>query len=614
MITRTTRLRALKNQTRRLKSRIQKMSAKSKQYSKYRLAVFLITFVAVLTCAYFVDSYLSWILFAIGAIVFGVIAYFHKQIDGSLTRHQIWLELKTAQIARMELDWSGIPESKITSSDSNHPFEIDLDIIGEKSLHRLMDLSISNEGSRLVQEWLLQEIPDLEKTLNRQQIVHELIPETRFRNRLLLAFALISDEPLDGNKFLRWLAGHSSSNALKWLLSVSGILAAMNLMLFILNNIELILPFWIISFFLYVAIYFLNQNTFKNLLNDATFLDDELGKLRAILDFFQHHSFVNNSQLAKLCEPFWNSSPPPLKQLRKVKRIATFVGLRMNPLMGVLLNAVVPWDFYCARRLAKYKREFRELLPQWLNALNKLEALISLANFSYLNPNYTFPKIERHGRSKDVLRFEAKEIGHPLIPHEQKVCNDFHLNGAGSIALITGSNMAGKSTFLRTVGINLCLANAGAPVNAGALQTSMLRVFACIKFSDSITDGYSFFYAEVRRLKKLLQELNDREKPPIIFLIDEIFKGTNNRERLIGGRSFIRALAHQKGTGIVTTHDLDLVKLAEEIPSLANYHFREEVANGRMEFDYLLREGPCPTTNALKIMKMEGLPVEVETG
>jgi DNA mismatch repair ATPase MutS len=166
---------------------------------------------------------------------------------------------------------------------------------------------------------------------------------------------------------------------------------------------------------------------------------------------------------------------------------------------------------------------------------------------------------------------------------------------------------------LRTLGVNLCLAYAGAPVDAHKFQTTLFRVFTCIRVSDSVTDGYSYFYAEVKRLKALLVELEQADSFPLFFLIDEIFKGTNNRERLIGSRAYIKALVGRNCIGVISTHDLELVKLADALPQVTNMHFREEVIDAHMVFDYILRPGPSPTTNALKIMHMEGLPVS-ETG
>jgi DNA mismatch repair ATPase MutS len=237
-----------------------------------------------------------------------------------------------------------------------------------------------------------------------------------------------------------------------------------------------------------------------------------------------------------------------------------------------------------------------------------LEALNSLANFSYLNPEYCFPQItsEHNGAC-----FEAQAIGHPLIPDEVKICNDLSLNQLGEVVIITGSNMSGKSTFLRTIGVNLCLAYAGAPVNAEQLDTRLFRLFSVIQVTDSLADGISYFYAEVRRLKALSDALEIEQDIPLFFLIDEIFRGTNNRERQIGSRAYVKMLVGGHGTGLISTHDLELVSIADHVPDVTNYHFEEQVTKGRMIFDYCLRSGPSTTTNALQIMQMEGLPVDI---
>jgi DNA mismatch repair ATPase MutS len=281
------------------------------------------------------------------------------------------------------------------------------------------------------------------------------------------------------------------------------------------------------------------------------------------------------------------------------------LGVRTNPLLWLLIHIFVPWDFFFTYRLELVKKEIAHLLPRWLDAWHELEALNSLANFAYLNPHYTFPEL-----ITETGRLTARNLGHPLLRPEAKVCNDFELSHEQRIVILTGSNMAGKSTFLRTIGVNLILAYAGAPVNADHLQTSLFRLFTCIKVSDSVQDGLSYFYAEVKRLQALLAATRVDDLP-VLFLIDEIFRGTNSRERLIGSRSYIRALSLTTSMGLIATHDLELIKLADEIEGVTNRHFREEVHDSRMVFDYRLRPGPCPTTNALTIMRLEGLPVEI---
>ncbi|MEL6272338.1 MAG: MutS family DNA mismatch repair protein, partial [Chloroflexota bacterium] len=260
-------------------------------------------------------------------------------------------------------------------------------------------------------------------------------------------------------------------------------------------------------------------------------------------------------------------------------------------------------------RLETLKTDLQQQLPQWLDIWHEVEALSSLATLAYLNPSATVPTVDES--VSEV--FHAVEIGHPLIEDENRVTNSFTFRQVGENVIITGSNMSGKSSFLRTLGVNLSLAYAGGRVFAERMDTTIFRLYTSIRVTDSLDDGISYFYAEVRRLKGLLEAIKVEDAPPVFFLIDEIFRGTNNRERLIGSRSYIRALENSNCVGLVATHDLELVQLADGDPLIRNFHFREDVLDGRMVFDYTLREGPSPTTNALRIMRMEGLPVETET-
>jgi DNA mismatch repair ATPase MutS len=272
----------------------------------------------------------------------------------------------------------------------------------------------------------------------------------------------------------------------------------------------------------------------------------------------------------------------------------------------------MPWDLWFLRRLEQARRDVAAELPEWLDRLAEIEAASALANFAYLHPAYVWPTpIEACGNGHPA-RIDATGLGHPLLADAVRVTNEFALDGAGHIVLITGSNMSGKSTFLRTVGLNVCLAQAGAPVCATGFHWSWTRLFCCIRVSDSLEAGLSYFYAEVKRLRVLLDAARDRAAVPVLYLIDEIFKGTNNRERLAGSRAYIATLAGTNGFGLISTHDLELAELQDQIPSITNAHFQETVATGALQFDYRLRPGPCTTTNALRIMANEGLPVPDE--
>jgi DNA mismatch repair ATPase MutS len=302
-----------------------------------------------------------------------------------------------------------------------------------------------------------------------------------------------------------------------------------------------------------------------------------------------------------------NKEISPSTRLKKINRVITTLSFRNNPVVWNLAVIIFPLDYYLAYLIESYKEQVKKLLPEWLEVRNKLEVFISLANYAYLNPDNSYPELLD---GNNQIHFKAEQLGHPLIPFDQKKTNNFELHSNGNISIITGSNMSGKSTFLRTIGINVCLAYAGAPVDAKYMSIGMMKLFTCIKVSDSIVDGISYFYAEVQRLKQLILLLEKENKYPVLFLIDEIFKGTNNRERLIGSRSMIKSLLNKKGAGLISTHDLELIHLADENAAIKNYHFKEDISEGKMIFDYTLREGPCPSTNALEIMRINGLPVE----
>ena len=276
-----------------------------------------------------------------------------------------------------------------------------------------------------------------------------------------------------------------------------------------------------------------------------------------------------------------------------------------NPLAWLLANVIFPVDIISLHQLTQHRKQLEIQLPIWLDSWYELEGLSSLATFAYLHSTYSWPMFVDD--SESVL--EAVAIGHPLLDPETKVHNDFRFAEMGEMALVSGSNMAGKSTFLRTVGINLLLSYSGTVVNADLLHFRPLRLFSCINVSDNITDGYSYFYAEVRRLKALLEAVEKPDKQPVFYLVDEIFRGTNNRERLIGSRYVVSSLVGQRAVGLISTHDLELVTLSDQLTNIRNYHFRDDVLEGKMIFDYTLHDGPSPTTNALQIMRLEGLTV-----
>lgn len=617
------RLQRLENMIARLKRRAEQLETVSRKYWTIRRVIFLAGgLFSLFSCRYF-GGYAGWALGAIFLAVFSVVAIYHRRIRDSISRNSLMIGIKQVQVARIRLDWDLMPRSNDSLVETGHPFETDLDITGERSLHRLLDCAVTKEGSARLRSWLLNTAPDTVTIQKRQSLVQELRGHSLFRDKLQLYSAIAgrdtrrekgpsrrqgkgqSEAQWEANVLVDWIQQSTPKDSLLrtvWLLTI---LAALNLILIVLAFFDLAPSVWPIVFVVYLGVMISKYGQIATAWTELQDLEKALRRFRDVFQYLESREYERDSGLAEICEPFTDKQRRPSAELRKLGRLASALGLRTNGLLWLLVHALVPWDFFFSHRLERLKKEIVHLLPRWLDAWHELEALNSLANFAYLNPRYVFPEI-----TEEAAAFDARALGHPLLNADAKVCNDFKFDEQDRIAVLTGSNMAGKSTFLRTVGVNLCLSYAGAPVNADALRISLFRVFTCIKVSDSVQDGLSYFYAEVKRLKALLSATELEDALPELFLIDEIFRGTNSRERLIGSRTYIRTLASRRTVGLVATHDLELVKLADEIPGIANFHFRDDVHDGKMVFDYKLRQGPCPTTNALLIMRMEGLPVD----
>ncbi len=610
-----TRLRALHNQVPRLQRRLERLEGISYRFSWARIAVLVAGLVPAVLALYFVSAWLFGLLLAATGLAFGLTAYLHQRVDAGIARHRAWLRHKKAQIARASLDWDQIPITFVHQPRPEHPFEADLNLAGQRSLHRVLDTAVSYEGSRRLRDWLAEEAPERAQVLRRQALVRELAPLHLFRDKLALnaTVAARARRTWRADQLAEWLERPSDPTLLqRWLLVFSG-LVLLNLGLLAANLAGLIPPLWQFSLVVYLGLWWMRARTAGAIWEEAVALQSALRQLRAVFGQLETFSYRDTPHLKALCAPFLDPAHRPSRYLARLTQLVAALGLRENFVMGIVLNVLLPWDAYLAYRTDQTRAALAHHAPAWMDTWFELEALSSLANLAYLNPAYTFPQIV-DGESPTAPVLRGQGLGHPLIPDEEKVCNDLTVADLGRVAIITGSNMAGKSVFLKTVGVNLALAHAGGPVNAAQMESRLFRLFASMDVNESVTDGISYFYAEVKRLKRLLDALEGDYALPLFFFIDEIFRGTNNRERLIGSREYVRAVVGQNGTGLIATHDLELAALANESPQVSNYHFRDQVAGERLVFDHTLRPGPCPTTNALKIMQLEGLPVPAASG
>ncbi len=602
---RTTQIETISRRTDRLIAQGSKTSA---LITRWRLAIFLAGLICTVTL-YKLNWYQSGNLsLALFLAIFIAVAAYHNKVEAQIHRLRQWKQIKRTHLARMALDWGNIPK-RPTDERSSHPYAADLDLVGPHSLIHLLDTTISDQGRERVRNWLLNQPPSPEQWRSRHALVRELTSRPLLRDRLTLDAKLTGDQEINGKRLTAVIEHRLGLPHLNTILVVQGLLASTTISLGLATLFGLLPGYWMFSFAAYVLIYFMTDQG-EELLEHAVGLHHETERLATVLGLSERYAARGETTLA-LTWATLIGHVSPIQQLKEAARTLHAISIKAHPLVHLTINAIGRWDLWFLRRLIRTHDRIQQALPQWLDALAEVEAASALATFASLHPDYIWPTplTTTDGQQQIPPTLRASRLAHPLLPPGTRIANDVELAELGSIYLITGSNMSGKSTFLRTIGINLCLAQAGAPVCAQSFNWTWSRLACCIRVDDSLDAGLSFFYAEVKRLKTILDATKDRTVPPVLFLIDEIFKGTNNRERLIGSQAYITALSKGHGFGLVSTHDLELADLEQVIPRLRNAHFQETVADGTLTFDYQLRPGPCPTTNALRIMELEGLPI-----
>lgn len=593
----------------RISRKINYLSQWSTRFSYIRLGYFLAGMAIVFVSSDFLNDFFFFLLclFLFGGFI--LLVKQHTKIRNMADTLTVLREIKNEHLARMELNWEHIANYQFAPQIKNHPYGSDFNITGNQSLHHLLDTAIYEGGSAKLADWLLHTQPDARRIAERRKLVEQLTPLGVFRDRLRVkarrSIQEISEKDWPLERLMTWMrATHAAKY--KTPLAILCALSAVNIVLAILAILGIIGPYVVFSILLYLGIYNANSHKIKGLFDAAFQINKQLERLGHLFLYVERFEFHNKPELQAFLHHFKNDREKPSRLLKKAQKLGAAASLQKNQVLWPLVNFVIPWDLYFSMKMEQLKQELEPKLSQWLSTFYELEALNSLANFAALNPHYNPAELLQND---DELLFDAEMVGHPLIPDSVNVRNDFRITNNQKLFLVTGSNMAGKSTFLRTVGINLCLAFAGAPVNAKHLSTRIFRLFTSINVVDSLGEGLSHFYAEVRRLKQLMVELEREDEPPLFFFVDEIFRGTNNRERLLGSSAFLKNVAGKNGIGLVTTHDLELAGLEKEIPDFSNLHFSETIKDGKMYFEYRLKKGPCQTTNALKIMEMEGLPV-----
>ena len=511
----------------------------SARFTTARLTIFAASLLGAV-----IPHKLGWTLFgnlvlASGFVLFLIVAWYHNRLEDRLHRLRRWQGIKRVHLARLSLKWTEIPLRDVTVPE-RHGYARDLDLVGPHSLLHLIDHSISCQGRQRLASWLLDQPPLAAQWSSRQSLIRELTPLSLLRDRLVLEAQAVEEADIDGRRLLSVLQKRVDDSGLMPMLLTESVLAVTTAILLLADLASSLGNYWMLSFGLYAFLFLSVRSRSEEIFDHAQSLHLQLERLSAVLRYLERRSYRTTPHLARLCAPLLQRASSPSRSLKQAASLMNRLSVRAHPLVHYLINAVGPWDLFHTNRLQQLQDRIASVAPLWFELLAELDAAASLATFAHLHPDYLWPTLHHAGADSqengDVPELTAEGLAHPLIPAAVRVANHVTLQGRGRIFLVTGSNMSGKSTFLRTIGINTCLAQAGAPVCATAFRWSLVRIGSCIRVDDSLDGGLSFFYAEVKRLKTILDSTRDRQGPPVLWLIDEVFKGTNNRERLIGRR------------------------------------------------------------------------------
>ena len=561
-----------------------------------RLALFVLASALVLVAWRFDGGRLAWLGAALAAVLFVVLVFLHAR----LARHRARAEAAVAWckrgIDRTQGKWAAFPERGDRYADDDHPYCLDLDIFGASSLFQYLNDTRTAFGERTLASWLKQAAPSSEISA-RQAAVGELSSRDDLREELFIAGSGEDALP-DPGPLLQWTTRKPPEPlAIGWLIW-AWVSPAAIIGLSIGTSFGLT-PAWPI-----VALFLVNAFVLSRLRTRLEPLCEAIGKRAEELE--RYGVVLGVLERARIESPILRDLQKQCDraslQISRLSRLVGWLDARQNGAFRAIFGPALLWDIHWETAIESWQRREGEAPRRWLESLGTFEALVSLATFKAEHPAYAMPEV------RDGLLFDAEGLGHPLLDERKRVVNDVSLPGVGSVLLVTGSNMSGKSTLLRSMGISAVLAMAGAPVCARRLAIGHCAVRTSMRVSDSLRDGVSRFYAELLKLKRVVETAAGE---PVLFLLDEILHGTNSRERHIGARSILRTLVGHQAMGAVSTHDLALADLQETLPGKVHtVHFQEQVADGKMTFDYKLREGVVTSGNALRWMRHVGLAVE----
>ena len=557
---------------------------------------------------------IAWVLVPVAA--FAALVVIHDRLLRRLDRVRRAVRYFEKALARLDGTWEGTGESGDRYLDLHHPYAQDLDLFGKGSLFELLSTARTHIGEDTLARWLLAPA-DPATIRTRQQAVDELRPRLDLRESL----AVLADDARTGvnpTALAAWgetpvLLQGAGLRVTLWLLTTLGIMGAAALFTWIfgvagffhlpdaVNALARDLALFVAivnSLFLYRM-----RHAREAVVSAVEEAAHELALLSAVLTHLEKERF-QSPLLAALRQSLDTEDAPPSRRIARLDHLMERLDSRDHVIVR-MLQPFLLWTMHVALGVEDWRRVSGPAVRRWLTATGEIEALCSLASHAFEHPEDPFPEFVPAG---DVPTLDADAIAHPLIPTARAVRNHLRLGAKPQVFVVSGSNMSGKSTLLRTIGINVVLAQAGAPVRARGLRLSPLALGASIRLTDSLHDGVSRFYAEILRIRQILDITAG--PLPVLFLIDEFLAGTNSHDRSIGAEALVRGLVERHAIGLITTHDLALATITLTLGGrAANIHFEDQIEDGKMRFDYLIRPGVVKNSNAIQLMRSVGLEI-----
>jgi hypothetical protein len=566
------------------------------QIGNARLAVFIVA--AILGWLAWRSHLLSLWWLCIPLFIFIALVLGHDRVLRKLKQVENAAEYYRRGIARLENRWMDSGETGDRFIDPAHPYAQDLDLFGKGSLFQLLCNARSLGGEHKLASWLKNPV-STEEILFRQNAVEELRLKLDLREDLAILGSEVRTG-VDPDLLTQWSKGAviSRSIPLRIFAAILAILAIASLAIWATTGNHL----WFFLILLLELLFLYSQRRVVGpIVGRAEKACRDLQLLSLLLSRIENEQF-STELLTKLKKTLHPDGALPSKLIARLNSLIILLDSGRNQFFAPIAFILL-WGFQLTYLIEDWRRKYGNKIPDWLEALAELEALSSLAGYAFEHPEDPFAEL-----SQSSPLFEGIGMGHPLVSEKQCVRNDVSLSNEMRVLVVSGSNMSGKSTLLRTIGVNAVLAFAGAPVRARSLRIAPMAIGASIRILDSLQEGTSRFYAEITRLQKIVKLTNG--SLPLMFLLDELLAGTNSHDRRIGAEAIIKSLTHRRAIGLLTTHDLALAHIADALaPHAANVHFEDHIENGRIQFDYRLKPGIVQKSNALELMRSIGLEV-----